>query len=76
MAEGAGDAVGQAAARLEAAVEALARAVERSRHDVEDLVPRAEVAAIADRLDATLARLRTALAEELRRGEEDAAEEA
>jgi hypothetical protein len=75
MGDSAGDPVGQAAARLEAAVESLARAFERSRHDSEDMVPRAEVAAIADRLDATIARLRAAIAEELRR-DHDAAEEA
>ena len=33
------------------------------------MVPRAEVAAMADRLDATIARLRRALAEELRTGD-------
>jgi hypothetical protein len=81
------DPVGQAAARLEAAVERLADAFavlladRRSSGDaardglggaaLEDMVPRAEVAALADRLDATVARLRGALAEELRRPEEE-----
>jgi hypothetical protein len=76
MVDGTRDPVGQAAERLEAAVDALARVLTHhsSATDApEDMVPRAEVAAIADRLDATLARLRTAIAEELRR-DEDAAE--
>jgi hypothetical protein len=73
MGESVGDPLGQAAARLEAAVEALARALSRPRPagaDAEDMVPRAEVAAIAERLDATIARLRTAIAEDLRPGED------
>ncbi len=74
MGESAGDPVGQAAARLEDAVEALARALARgfAPQDLEDLVPRAEVTAIADRLDATIARLRAAIAEETRRDQDGA----
>jgi hypothetical protein len=76
---GARDPVVQAAARLEAAVDRLAQAIAAAmaqggpgpRAAAEDMIPRAEVAAIADRLDATLLRLRGALAEELRRPEEE-----
>lgn len=70
MSEGSGDPVSKAAVRLEAAVEALARALARTATRAplppEDMVPRAEVAAMAERLDATIARLRLALAEEPR----------
>ena len=70
MNDGVTDPVASAAARLEAAVERLAVAVARPRpqHLAEDAdaVPRAEVAAMAERLDATIARLRAALAEESR----------
>ncbi len=70
--DGAGDPVGQAAARLEAAVERLAESLARPRPGPEDMIPRAEVAAIAERLDATVARLRAAIAaEEFRHGEEE-----
>jgi molybdenum-dependent DNA-binding transcriptional regulator ModE len=56
---------GQALARLEAAVERLAIAAARSRASTPaEGVPRAQVQAIADRLDETIARLRTALGEE------------
>lgn len=51
-----------AAARLEAAVEGLATALERRRATT-DGVSRAEVAALAARLDAALAKLRVALRE-------------
>ncbi|WP_135469303.1 hypothetical protein [Crenalkalicoccus roseus] len=71
MSDSARDPVAQAAARLEAAVERLAEALARPRPDAEDMVPRAEVAALAERLDATIARLRGAIAEELRRPEEE-----
>ena len=80
----AADPVGEAAARLEAAVERFAEAFATFLADrggaaspgsgpasIEELIPRAEVAALADRLDATVARLRGALAEELRRPEEE-----
>jgi hypothetical protein len=67
-----------AAARLESAVEALVGALSRPRPkavplqgDDADMVPRAEVAAMAERLDATIARLRLALAEELRGEQQD-----
>lgn len=68
MSDGARDPVAAAAARLEAAVERLAENLSRPRALAEDAeaVPRAEVAAMAERLDATIARLRAALAEELR----------
>lgn len=57
---------GQALARLEAAVERLAIAAARPRASLAsgDVVPRAQVQAIADRLDETIARLRAALGEE------------
>jgi hypothetical protein len=76
---GKSDPVVQAAARLEAAVERLAEALggalaargaETSAHAA-DMVPRAEVAALAQRLDSTITRLRGALAEELRHAEDD-----
>ncbi len=67
----------QAAARLEAAVERLAQAVQARlsqppdatetdtpEAEPSDMVPRAEVAALADRLEATIARLRAVLPEE------------
>ena len=76
MSEDVRDPVAVAAARLESAVEALVAALSRPRPmaapslgDEADMVPRAEVAAMAERLDATIARLRLALAEELRPGE-------
>jgi hypothetical protein len=68
--------------RLESAVEALARALQSARErdpgatdgagaagEPADTVPRAEVAAMAVRLDATIARLRVALADDPRHGE-------
>ncbi len=56
---------GQALARLEAAVERLAiAAARRPAGPPGEGVPRAQVQAIADRLDETIARLRTALGEE------------
>lgn len=55
---------GEALARLEAAVERLAIAASRPREPVGEGVPRAQVQAIADRLDETIARLRTALGDE------------
>lgn len=67
------DPTGRALALLEAAVERLAEAAARPRPTPEpiiieagsaDMVPRAAVAAIADRLDETIARLRAALGEE------------
>ena len=66
-----GDPVAIATARLESAVEKLVSALSRPRPPAEEgeTVPRAEVAAMAERLDATIARLRLALAEELRAGE-------
>jgi hypothetical protein len=72
MSENARDPVALAAARLESAVETLVAALSRPRPVAEeaeglhDSVPRSEVAAMAERLDATIARLRQALAEELR----------
>ncbi len=60
MSNSATDPMMQAAARLEAAVEHLATAVSRSRAAA-DSVPRAEVAALATRLEATMARLKAAL---------------
>lgn len=56
----------EALARLEAAVERLAIAASKPRpvEVVGEGVPREQVQAIADRLDETIARLRTALGEE------------
>lgn len=63
-----GDPTGRALARLEAAVERLADAAARPRPVAEgpagEGVSRAAVAAIADRLDETIARLRAALGED------------
>ena len=55
---------GQALARLEAAVERLAIAATRPRAPEGEGVSRAQVQAIADRLDDTIARLRTAHGED------------
>jgi hypothetical protein len=57
---------GEALARLEAAVERLAIAASRPRPAAApgEGVSRSQVQAIADRLDETIARLRTALGEE------------
>ena len=57
---------GEALARLEAAVERLAIAASRPRAPATpgDGVSRAQVQAIADRLDETIARLRTALGDD------------
>ena len=64
-----GDPTGRALARLEAAVERLADAASRPRPVAApgaagEGVSRAAVAAIADRLDETIARLRAALGED------------
>ncbi|WP_203073558.1 hypothetical protein [Falsiroseomonas ponticola] len=61
-----GDPTGRALARLEAAVERLADAAARPRPEAVagEGVSRAAVAAIADRLDETIARLRAALGED------------
>jgi hypothetical protein len=79
MSEDVRDPVAMAAARLESAVEALVTALSRPKSmavplqgDEADMVPRAEVAAMAERLDATIARLRLALAEGLRTGDHHA----
>jgi hypothetical protein len=58
------DPTGRALARLEAAVERLADAAARPRPAAGEGVSRAAVAAIADRLDETIARLRAALGED------------
>ncbi|MDO9707780.1 hypothetical protein [Paracraurococcus lichenis] len=73
MSDAAKDPVALAAARLESAVEMLVTVLSRPRPAPAeaDMVPRAEVAAMAERLDATIARLRVALAEELRSGERE-----
>ena len=72
MSDGALDPVVQAAMRLEIAVERLAEALSLalmrppgSAQAGEDSVPRAEVAALAERLDATIGRLRGVLQDEL-----------
>lgn len=76
MSDSARDPAMHAVARLEAAVERLAQVL-TTRPDTQaldpdllDVVPRAEVAAIAERLEATIARLRAALPEEYRLGPE------
>jgi hypothetical protein len=55
-----------ALARLEQAVERLAEAAAQPRHAAApgEGIPKAAVAAIADRLDETIARLRAALGED------------
>lgn len=59
------DPTARALARLEAAVERLAQAAARPRASGDgELIPRAQVQVIADRLDETIARLRSALGEE------------
>ncbi|WP_149538222.1 hypothetical protein [Siccirubricoccus phaeus] len=68
------DPVTKAAMRLEAAVEKLAALLAASQERLAagtETVPRAEVAILAERLDATLGRLRLALAEELRGAPEE-----
>lgn len=79
MSEHGADPLAMAAARLEAAVERLADALGAALHrraeadaDLEPGgVPKAEVAALAARLDQTIARLRGALSDELRRAEDE-----
>ncbi|HYZ31666.1 MAG TPA: hypothetical protein VE684_05210 [Crenalkalicoccus sp.] len=71
MSDGAANPVLKAAERLEAAVEHLAAAIAARTAADADMIPRTEVSALAERLDATVARLRTALAEEMRRAEEE-----
>jgi hypothetical protein len=79
-----GDPTMQAAARLEAAVERLAEALPAALARLRqagnpgsdaDSVPRAEVAALAARLDATILRLRAAMQDELRQADEPGEEE-
>ncbi len=55
---------GEALARLEAAVERLAMAAARPSPLAVEGVSRAQVQAIADRLDETISRLRTALGDD------------
>jgi dihydroxyacetone kinase DhaKLM complex PTS-EIIA-like component DhaM len=61
------DTMGAAMVRLEAAMDRLDRAVEARRAAAPpiegDMVPKAAVAALASRLDQTIARLRTSLDE-------------
>ena len=63
MSEGQSETIGSAMIRLEAALDRLGRAVEARRAatpSIEgDMVPKAAVAALATRLDATIARLRS-----------------
>ena len=65
MSEGQSDTIASAMMRLEAALDRLGRAVEARRAanpPIEgDMVPKAAVAALATRLDATIARLRANL---------------
>ena len=63
MSEGQSETIGSAMIRLEAALDRLGRAVEARRAATPpiegDMVPKAAVAALASRLDATIARLRS-----------------
>jgi hypothetical protein len=63
MSEGQSDTIASAMMRLEAALDRLGRAVEARRAATPpiegDMVPKAAVAALAARLDATIARLRS-----------------
>jgi len=67
MSEQQADTMGAAMVRLEAALDRLDRAVEARRAAAPpiegDMVPKAAVAALASRLDQTIARLRTSLDE-------------
>ena len=67
MSEGQSDAIGAAMVRLEAALDRLSRAVDTRRAATPpmegDMVPKAAVAALASRLDETIARLRANLDE-------------
>jgi hypothetical protein len=63
MSEGQTDTIASAMMRLEAALDRLGRAVEARRAATPpiegDMVPKAAVAALATRLDATIAKLRS-----------------
>ena len=63
MSEGQSDTIASAMMRLEAALDRLGRAVEARRAATPpiegDMVPKAAVAALATRLDATIAKLRS-----------------
>jgi len=63
MSEGQSETIGSAMIRLEAALDRLGRAVDARRAAAPpiegDMVPKAAVAALANRLDATIARLRS-----------------
>jgi hypothetical protein len=65
MSEGQSETIASAMMRLEAALDRLGRAVEARRAATPpiegDMVPKAAVAALATRLDATIARLRANL---------------
>jgi len=65
MSEGQSDTIASAMMRLEAALDRLGRAVEARRAATPpiegDMVPKAAVAALATRLDATIAQLRSNL---------------
>ena len=67
MSEGQTDTIASAMMRLEAALDRLGRAVEARRAATPpiegDMVPKAAVAALATRLDATIAQLRSNLDE-------------
>jgi dihydroxyacetone kinase DhaKLM complex PTS-EIIA-like component DhaM len=68
MSEGQSETIGSAMIRLEAALDRLGRAVEARRAATPpiegDMVPKAAVAALANRLDATIAQLRANLEEQ------------
>ncbi len=71
---GAADPLMAAAVRLESAVERLATALSRPRTD-EDAVPRADVAALSARLEATMARLKTALRDQIAPADDSAGDD-
>jgi hypothetical protein len=68
MSEGQSDTIASAMMRLEAALDRLGRAVEARRAATPpiegDMVPKAAVAALATRLDTTIARLRANLGDQ------------
>jgi hypothetical protein len=75
---GSANSLAAAVGRLETAIERLAEAVAVAQASPRDpaltpaeCVPRAEVAALAERLEVTITRLRSAIADEFRRGDED-----
>jgi hypothetical protein len=71
MADSNSDAAAQAADRLEAAIDRLAAALAAPRPAGDAGIPRAEVLALAGRLESTIARLRGTLREAVPGDDED-----